>query len=189
MMRRYLVTFSIAALFPAGAFAAKYEIDPAHTYANFSINHLGFSDLFGRFERTKGSFVVDPQGKQASVVITIDAESIDTGHAKRDDRLRSPDFFNAVEFPEISFQSTDAVWDGDAIDTIEGDLIMLGVTKPVTLQVTHMHCGVHPFNKKEACGFNAEATVTRSDWGVTYGVPNIGDEIRLMLGVEGFKVE
>jgi len=188
-MRRYLLTFLIAALLPAGAFAAKYEIDPAHTFPNFSINHLGFSDVFGRFGHTEGSFVIDPENKQASVSIIIDVESIDTGHVKRDDHLRSPDFFNAVEFPEIIFQSTNVAWDGGSIDTIEGELTILGVTNPVTLQVTHMHCSVHPLNKKDTCGFNALTTVSRSEWGVTYGVPNIGDEITLMLGIEGFKVE
>ena len=143
-MKKTLIALSLFALPMTASLAASYTIDPAHTYPNFQINHLGFSTMHGRFGTTSGSMQLDPAAKQASVDIKIDAASIDTGHQKRDDHLRSPDFLS-------------------------------------------MNCGVHPFNKKELCGFDAEATIKRSDFGVNYGIPAIGDMMKLAFEVEAFK--
>ena len=183
-MKKVLTLASIA-LLPLGSLqAADYNIDPSHTYVNFSVSHLGFSTLHGRFNQQSGTLKYDPSSKTAEVSIEIDAASIDTGHGKRDEHLRSPDFLNAVENPTITFTSTNVTWSGDKPATVSGNLTILGVSKPVTLKIEALKCGEHPFMKKPTCGFDATGSVKRSDFGVTYGVPNIGDVLNLKIGVE-----
>jgi len=178
----------VAALLPLGAAQANnFTIDPEHTYPTFRINHLGFSTMHGRFNKSSGTMELDAAAKKASVSITIDATSIDTGHQKRDDHLRSPDFLNVAENPEITFKSTAVSWNGTKPATVTGNLTIMGVTKPVTLAVTRMNCGEHPFSKKHTCGFDAETKIKRSDFGVKYGIPAIGDDMDLIFQVEAVK--
>jgi len=186
-MKKYLIIAALATL-PVNALqAADYTIDPGHTYVSFAINHLGFSTMRGKFDRQSGSMHYDPAGKKASVMIEIDAASIDTGHAKRDAHLQSPDFLNAVENPTITFKSTAATWSGDKLSTVSGDLTILGVSQPVTLEVIAIKCGAHPFNKKQMCGFDATASIKRSDFGVNYGLPAIGEVLDLQIELEATK--
>ena len=114
------------ALTPMASLAADYEIDPAHTYPNFTISHLGFSTMHGQFAKTSGMIQMDMEKKTGAVDITIDAASIYTGHQKRDDHLRSPDFLNVVEFPEITYKSTSVKFQGKDKATVEGDLTRHG---------------------------------------------------------------
>lgn len=186
-MKKLLLVSSIALLPVNSVLATDYTIDPGHTYVSFAINHLGFSTMRGKFNQQSGSMQYDPAGKKASVTIEIDAASIDTGHEKRDEHLRSPDFLNAVENPTIAFKSTRTGWNGDKLATITGDLTILGVSKPVTLKVNSVNCGEHPFNKKQVCGFDAEGSVKRTDYGVTYGTPAIGEVLDLQIELEAFK--
>jgi len=186
-MKKLIIIAALATLPFTAVTAADYTIDPAHTFASFAINHLSFTTIRGRFNQQSGSMQFDPGAKKASVMIEIDATSIDTGHGKRDAHLQSPDFLNAVENPTITFESTAVTWNGSVLATVTGDLTMLGVSKPVTLTVTSMKCGPHPFSKKETCGFDATASIKRSDYGVNYGLPAIGDTIDLQIGVEAGK--
>lgn len=184
-MRTLVLSAALMAL-PFTAFAASYSIDPDHTYPHFRISHLGFSTMHGRFNKSEGKMTFDESKGTGSVEITIDANSVDTAHEKRDKHLRSPDFLNTAEFPTITFKSSKAsIKDGKG--TVDGNLTMMGVSKPVTLTVTHMKCGVHPFSKKELCGFDATAKIKRSDFGVNYGLPAIGDEMELSFEVEAYK--
>ena len=176
----------VLALSVLPAAADSYSIDPSHTYPNFKIDHLGFSTLYGRFGKTSGRISMDRAQGGGSVDIVIDAASIDTGHAKRDDHLRSPDFFNVIEFPQITFKSNTVKYVGDGA-SVTGDLTILGVTRSVTLEVPRINCGTHPFNKKPLCGFNATTRFKRSDFGMNYGLPGIGDEVSLDIEVEAFK--
>lgn len=186
---KHVLLVMVAALLPLGAAQSNntFTIDPGHTYPNFKINHLGFSTMYGRFNKSTGKMMLDRDAKQASVEITIDAASIDTGHDKRDDHLRSPDFLNVAENPEITFKSTSVSWNGNKPASVTGDLTIMGVTKPVTLAVLSMNCGEHPFSKKLTCGFDAEGKIKRSDFGMKYGLPAIGDEMELMFEVEATK--
>jgi len=184
-MRTLITAIAFLAL-PFSAFGASYTIDPAHTYPYFKISHLGFSTMMGRFNKTEGKMTFDEAKGTGSVEISIDAASVDTAFEKRNEHLRSPDFLNAAEFPTITYKSTKAnIKDGKG--SVEGNLTIMGTTKPVTLEVTAMKCGVHPFSKKELCGFDATATIKRSDFGVKYGLPAIGDEMQLMFEVEAYK--
>ncbi len=169
--------------------AESYTIDPTHTYPNFTINHLGFSTMYGRFNKTQGKLEIDWQKRTGSVDIVIDAESIDTGFRKRDDHLRSPDFLNAAEFPEITYQSTRLTIDANGKSaTVEGKLTIMDVSKPVTLTVDSINCGDHPMKKGTyVCGFNATGTIKRSDFGITYALPAVGDEMALNIEVEAVR--
>jgi polyisoprenoid-binding protein YceI len=171
----------------ANASTETYELDPAHTYPHFSVSHLGFSTMRGRFNTTSGTVTLDKDKGTGTVEIEIDVNSIDTAHAKRDEHLRGPDFFNATEFPKMTYKSTKVTINKDNSAVVEGNLTIMGVTKPVTLNVVKMNCGVHPFNKKEVCGFDATATIKRSDFGMKYGLPAIGDEITMNIEAEGVK--
>lgn len=173
--------------FTASAAGASYTIDPEHTYPYFSIDHLGFSTMQGRFNKTTGKLTVDLAGKTGSVDIRIDANSIDTAHEKRDDHLRSPDFINSVEFPDITYKSSKVTINADNTATVEGRLTIMGTSRPVTLNVTRIKCGANPMSNREMCGFDAHATIKRSDFGVTYALPAIGDEMRIELAVEAYK--
>ena len=108
---------------------------------------------------------MDREQGSGSLEVVIDADSIDTNHEKRDNHMRSPDFLNAVEFPEITFKSTEVSFEGEDKATVTGDLTVLGVTKPVTLDVINIVCGTHIIYNYEACGFEASATLKRSDFG------------------------
>lgn len=180
---------ALAMVLPGSAIAAEnYVIDPTHTYPNFEINHLGFSTMHGRFNKTTGSLSIDWTKNTGSVDITIDAASIDTGFKKRDDHLRGPDFINAAEFPEITYKSTSIKINSDKTAVVEGKLTIMDVSKPVTLKVKSINCGNHPFKKKDyVCGFDASGSFKRSDFGVKYGLPNIGDEMKLHIEVEAVR--
>jgi polyisoprenoid-binding protein YceI len=171
---------------PGLAVADSYTIDPAHTFPNFTINHLGFSTLHGRFDKSSGKITMDRAKGTGSVEVVVEVASVSTGFPKRDEHLRSPDFFNATEFPEMVFKSTKVSFEGKGAK-VEGQLTMKGVTKPVTLDVTSINCGVHPFSKKQVCGFNATAKIHRSDFGVNYALPAVGDEVDLDIEVEAVK--
>jgi len=183
-MKKLIIIAALATLPLTAVTAADYKIDPGHTYVSFAVNHAGYSTMRGKFDRQSGAMQFDPATKKASVMIEIDATSIDTGHDKRDAHLQSPDFLNAVENPTITFKSTAVTWNGSALATVTGDLTILGVSKPVTLTVTSMNCGPHPWNKKPMCGFDATGSIKRSDFGVSYGLGGIGDVLDLQIEVE-----
>lgn len=181
-----LLLVSAVLVMPLAVNADTYTIDSAHTYPNFTINHLGFSNVMGRFGKTTGTLEMDRAKGTGSVDIVIDVASIDTGFKKRDDHLRSPDFFNAVEFPEATFKSTKVAYKGDGAEVV-GNLSIKGITKSVNLSIDKINCKPHPFNKKSVCGFNATGMIKRSDFGIKYGLPAIGDDISLNIGVEAVK--
>lgn len=185
----------IAAL-PLAAVAAPetYTLDPYHTFAHFEVNHLGFSNMRGRFDKSSGKFTLDKAAKTGSLDLAVETASITTGDndkggrpRARDEHLRSPDFFNVVEFPRMTFKTTAVKFNGDNPATIDGNLTLLGVTKPLSLHVDNWKCGANPMSKKEMCGGNASGTLKRSDFGMKYGLPAVGDELKLFMEFEGYK--
>ncbi|MGA1858933.1 YceI family protein [Azospirillum sp. 11R-A] len=179
---------AVGAVSPAFAAPVSYKIDPAHTAVAFIVNHVGFSNVIGRFNTVGGDISFDKDAVEKSTVsVTIDTTSVDTNHAKRDEHLRSPDFFNAKEFPKMTFKSTKIEKTGDKTGKLHGELTMLGVTKPVVLDVTFNKDGVSPASKLETAGFSARGTVKRTDFGMKYGAPAIGDDIQLLIEIEAVK--
>jgi len=188
MFKRNAIAVLLAASLPLAAHAAEsYTVDPAHTFPHFSISHLGFSTMQGRFDKSSGKVTLDRAAKTGSVDIAIEAASVSTGFAKRDEHLKSPDFFNAAEFPTITYKSSSMKFKGDAPASVEGNLTLLGVSKPVTLTIDAFKCGANPMNKKEECGAAASGQFKRSDFGMKFGLPGVGDDIKLVFEVEAYK--
>lgn len=167
--------------------ADRYAIDPEHTYPVFEVRHLGFSTQRGRFNKTSGTISLDRAAKSVSIDVSIDTNSIDMGFEKWDKHLRSEDFFNAAKFPTIAFKSTAGKFQGDVLTEVSGQLSLLGVTKPVILSIANFRCAPNPFTKVETCGADATVTIKRSEFGMSYGVPAIGDEVLLRLPVEAIR--
>jgi polyisoprenoid-binding protein YceI len=191
MHKSLFTALVISVALPLSAFAAdSYTVDPQHTFPHFSINHLGFSTLQGRFDKTSGTVTLDRAAKTGSVEISIESASISTGFAKRDEHLRSPDFFNAAEFPAITYKSTAMHFKGDTPASVDGNLTILGVTKPVTLTIDAFNCGADPMDplkQKQKCGARASAQIKRSDFGVKFGLPLVGDDVKLVFEIEAIK--
>ena len=167
--------------------ADSYTIDSRHTYPVFEVNHLGFSTQRGRFNKSSGKIALDTAAKSGSVELTIDTASIDMGLDKWDEHMKSPDFFDVAKHPTITFKSTKVSFDGDKVVGATGDMTLLGVTKPVTLALSGFRCGDHPMLKKIVCGVDVTTTIKRSDFGMKYGIPAIGDEVKLIVPVEAIK--
>ena len=182
-----LLSIACAVATPAVGATETYTIDPKHTLPSFEINHLGFSTQRGRFNATSGKITLDREAKRGTVLVTIETASVDTGVAKLEEHLRGEDFFNVAKFPAMTFKSSTLKFSGDVPVAAEGELTLLGVTKPVTLAITAFKCGQHPIAKKEACGADATTTIRRSDFGMSYALPAVGDEVKLVINVEAFK--
>lgn len=175
-------------LFPLTALAnpVNYAVDPQHTYAYFSVTHLGMTTIHGRFDQTAGKVTVDLTAKTGTMEIQVPTASVSTGLRARDDMLKGPDWFNSNEFANMVYRSTRFSFAGDKLESIEGTLTLAGVTKPLKLNVTTFRCGGHPFNRKPMCGATAEATLKRTDFGVKAVMAAVADEVRLQLSVEAF---
>ena len=189
-------TLLLGLLLPFGVLAAPetYNLDPAHTIPNFSIQHLGMSTVYGHFERATGKVTIDRAAKTGSIDVKIPTATISTGDAKRtdgtrsrDEHLRTTDFFNVAEYPDMTFKSTKMNFAGDKVQSIDGTLTLMGVSKPVTLTATSFNCGANPMSKKEMCGADLTTTIKRSDFGMKYAIPAISDEVKLLIAVEGYK--
>ncbi len=143
------------------------------------MSHLGISVLRGKFTKTSGKLAFDREAKTAKVEIEIDAASIESGHAKFNEHLRSEDFFNVAKFPTISFESDAFRFVQDTLETVEGTLTMLGISKPVALKLNTIGCTTHPRLKREVCGADLVTAIRRSDFGMKYGIPRNGDIVTL----------
>ena len=188
-MNKQVLTVLICGAISAPVFAAPetYTIDSSHTFPTFEVSHLGFSTHRGRFNNTSGQIVIDSAAKSGSIEVKIDTASVDTGGEKLETHLRAEDFFNVEKFPAMTFKSNKLNFNGDTLVAAQGELTLLGISKPVTLTIASFKCGNHPVNKKAMCGAEASATIKRSDFGMKYGVPAVGDEVKLNIQVEAYK--
>lgn len=193
-MNRTLEALLLMAPLTALAAPETYVLDPTHTIPVFSISHFGMSTVYGKFERTTGKVVLDRAAKTGSIDVKIPTATISTGDSKRtdgqrsrDEHLRAADFFNVAEFPEMVFKSTKFNFAGDKVESVEGTLTLLGITKPLRLTAASFNCGPNPFSKKEMCGADLVGSIKRTDFGMKFGVPAISDEVKLLIAVEGYK--
>jgi polyisoprenoid-binding protein YceI len=191
---RFAAAALVAALSAPAVANESYTLDPYHTYPHFAVDHLGFSTMWGRFDKSSGKFTIDRAAKTGSFDLVVETASLSTGDndkgsrpRARDEHLRSADFFNVAEFPRMTFKGTGVKWSGDNPSALEGQLTLLGVTKPLTLTVDRWKCGPHPVSKREMCGGNASGTMKRSDFGMKFGIPAVGDDLRLFVEFEGYK--
>lgn len=166
----------------------KYNFDAAHTQVIFSANHLGFSHSHGRFMKIDGFFLFDAaRVEESRVDVTIHTASIDMGLKAWDDHMKNKDFLNAEKFPTMTFKSTKVEKTGDKTGKLTGDFTLLGVTKPVTLDVTFNGEGKHPMMDSHIAGFSATGTIKRSEFGMTNGIPNVSDDVSVIIQVEGVR--
>ena len=187
MKRITLAATLAAAALPALAEVETYNIDPQHTFPAYEVGHFGYSFQRGRFNKTQGKITLDTAAKSGSAEVTIDTASVSSGVAKLDEHLRTPDFFNAERYPQIVFKSTDLTFDGDRVKQARGTLSINGITRPVTLEVTHFKCGVNPMLMRKVCGADMTTTIKRSDFEMKYGIPMLADEVVLRINVEAIK--
>jgi polyisoprenoid-binding protein YceI len=187
-MNKRALALALSAI-SASAFAAPetFNIDSTHTLLRFEYNHLGYSFQQHRFDKTSGKIVLDRAAKTGSVDVAIDTTSVNTGYALFNQHIQAEDYFDTAKYPVMTFKSTAVKFDGDKPVTVEGNLTIKGVTKPVTLTVTHFHSMPHPMLKKDAIGANATAKVKRSEFNMGKNVPYVGDEVTLSIAVEAFK--
>jgi polyisoprenoid-binding protein YceI len=172
----------------ASAFAADtYTIEPNHTYPSFEADHMGISLLRGKFTRTSGTIVLDRAAKTGALDITIDANSIDFGHEKLNAHAKTADMFDVAKYPTATYKSKSVTFKGDVPVSVDGELTLHGVTKPVTLTINKFKCIDHPMLKKEVCGADASAEFKRSDFGISYGLPRFAPEVKLAIEVEAIK--
>lgn len=187
----FIVTFiSLFAGLPAAASAApdKYIYDPAHTQILFRVDHLGFSHPTGRFLKFSGGFTFMPEApEQSNVDIDIKADSVEMGSSSWDDVMKGGNFLKTDRYPDITFTSTKIVKTGPHTGTIAGNLTLVGVTRPLVLSVTYNRSGTHPYNKNYIAGFSATGKIKRSDFGINFGLPGIGDVVELNIEVEGIR--
>lgn len=164
-----------------------YVIDVAHSHAYFFISHLGVSRFMGRFDDIKGTFVVGPKPSESAVSATIPVSSINAKHQKLEDHLKSPDFFDAAQFPNMTFESTRVRWNSRGEGVLSGNLTIHGVTRPVDFALKVTGAGKGPRGDTRA-GFEGNVTINRSNFGMTYGLPRIvGDTVEIALSIEGIR--
>ena len=180
---------------PAGA--DTWVFDPQNTEVRFSWDHLGLSRQSGRFLEVDGRLDFTPTDpRSGAIAVTIRSASVATGVKEYDANLKSADFFDTAQHPEITFKSTAVRHIGDNTGEVVGDLTILGVTRPVTLQVAWNFTGEHPlamvnptYKGKWVSGFSATTTIQRSAWGLKRGVPLISDDIHIGIEAEFVRKE
>ncbi|KAA3604337.1 MAG: hypothetical protein DWQ01_22275 [Planctomycetota bacterium] len=164
--------------------AQKFAIDPGHTAVLWKINHLGFSDTYGRFNEVDGSFVLDAdKPENSSVNLSIKAASIDSNSEGRDKHLRSPDFLNVKQFPTISFESTNVARKGE-LWQVSGDLKLHGKSKNITVDVKQHKLAQDPWGKTRT-GFETVFSIDRTEFGITHYSGGIGDQVEITIALEG----
>lgn len=184
---KYLVLASlIGAAVSAQAAPATYKLDPGHTMVLFTWNHFGYSNPTADLGLGEGTLVFDEQHPaQSSVQVTLPLANLDTHVPDLDKHLKEADFFDADKFPTVTFKSTQVQPLGGHKFKVTGDLTVHGVTKPVVLDATLNKVGPHPMMKVQSIGFDATATIKRSDFGMGAYVPSVSDEIKIRITTEG----
>ena len=191
MRARLLLTVAVPALaMAASALAAPetYVIDSTHTTPMFEVTHLGMSQQRGFFTNALGKVTLDREARRGSIDITIGTGSVMTASKVLTDVLKREDYFNSDRFPVMSFSSRDVVFDGDVPVAANGELTLLGVTRPVALKIEGFKCGTHPYSRRPICGAGVSATIRRSEFGMTSGIPvAASDEVRIVIPVEAVR--
>ncbi|RXR27577.1 YceI family protein [Sphingobium fluviale] len=166
---------------PTRVTGGTYTVDPGHTQVAFRYNHLGFSNNMGLIPASGGSLTLDPKApEKAQVTVTFAVAALRSSVPALDEHLMKADFFDAAKFPTATFQSTSVKVSGQTAQ-ITGKLTIKGITKDVTLNARFVGAGMNAMAKKETVGFDAEAQIKRSDFGLGYGVPMVGDDVSLQI--------
>jgi polyisoprenoid-binding protein YceI len=167
-----------------------YAVDPAHSNTGFEVRHMGIATVRGKFKQFQGT--VDATGPAPKLAGTVEVSTVDTGEENRDGHLQSPDFFDAAQFPQISFEATSAQTGTDGALKLAGEITIKGVTKPIELTGTLTEGGTDPWGK-ERIGFELEGAIDRREFGLDFNqtLPNgnllLSNEIKLVISVSAVK--
>jgi len=175
------------ACIPAAHAVETFTLDPEHTFPSFEIRHQGISLMRGKFNRSQGRAMLDVEKQIGAIEVRVDASSGDTGHEGLNKKLLGSNFFRTSQFPEILFQSSEVEFKDGKPVAATGNLTLLGVTKPVKLEIREYGCTLQFLTRRPMCGADVHAVIKRSDFGMNYAIPLIGDEVKLAIEVEGFK--
>lgn len=184
-----LVMAGTASMAATSAVAAPetYIVDGSHTFPSFSYSHFGLSTQISRFNNTTGTLVVDKAAKTGQVDISIDMTSVDTGFALFDEHIQSEEFFDTATYPTATFKSSNIRFNGDTPIAVDGELTIKGITKPVTLDITHFVTMQHPMLEKDAIGANAQVVIKRTEFNAGKYAPNVGDDVTISVSLEAVK--
>mgnify|MGYP000367273446 FL=1 len=185
-IQRIAAALALTSAVATSALAAPltYGVDGTHTFPRFSYSHFGYSTQLSSFGKTTGNVVFDAEAKKGSVDIVIDTKSVSTGFVDFNEHIQGEDFLDTAKFPQATFKSTKVVFEGDKPKSVEGNLTIKGVTKPVTLTVTSFQAMPHPMLKKPAIGANAFTVIKRSEFNAGKYAPYVGDEVRIDIAIE-----
>jgi polyisoprenoid-binding protein YceI len=181
------VAFATVAATSAIAAPQTYVVEGTHTFPRFSYSHFGYSTQLSRFDKTTGTVVFDAEGKTGSVDIVIDMTSVNTGFTDFNGHIQGEDFLDTAKFPKATFKSTKVVFEDGKPKSIDGNLTIKGVTKPVTLTVSSFQAMPHPMLKKAALGANAWTVIKRSEFNAGKYAPYVGDEVRIDIAIEAIQ--
>lgn len=184
---RGLIIMSALLAAPAAAAPETYVIDMPHSFSNFEVGYLGVTSIRGRFNKTAGTITIDRAEKTGSIEAEIDLTTVDTGHVRRDELLRTENYFNASEFPTMVFRAKTLRFTGDNLVGADGELTLRGVTRPASLDNISLKCIAHPTNKRQTCGAVASGTIRRSEFGMTRASSSISDDIRIFINIFAYK--
>ena len=172
----------VATTKPADVPAGTYKVEPFHTRILFDVSHMGFTTWYGDFSGASGTLMFDPKAPaKSTLTISFPTDSVSTTNTKLDGELKSPVWFDAAQYPTISFQSTRIRVTGHNTGVIEGNLTFHGQTHPVTLTAHFNGGGVNPIDHAYTIGFDATGALSRAEWGVKTYDPLIGDKVGLIL--------
>jgi polyisoprenoid-binding protein YceI len=184
-MKKLILPIALA-LFSFSANAADtYKFDPHHTSVVWTANHFGFSNPSGKFSEVEGELTLDeknPAKSQVNVVIKM--VNLFTGYSNFDNHLKGSDFFNVDKFSTATFTSKKVTITGKNTAKIVGDLTLVGVTKSITLNAKLNKIDINPISQKRTAGFTATALIKRSDFGIDYAIPSVGDNVKLLIEAE-----
>lgn len=177
--------FTLALMATANGKALDYEFDTVHSQIIFKVNHLGYSNSYGKFRAFDGTLSFDANDwSTAKTEVSVNTKSIDLENKKWNDHMRNADFFDVGQFPTMTFKSTKLEKISENTGKLHGDLTILGTTQPITLDLTLNQAGIHPMSEQPHVGFSATGTIKRSEFGMIYGVPAVGDDVHIIIEVE-----
>lgn len=182
-----IIAFALLAGFSPAVKADTYKVDPVHSFALFSIHHFNAGHVWGRFNGPTGEFTLDPADPaKDTFTVELAVANLDTANPKRDADLKGPDWFNARQFPTITFKSTSVKkGEGNTVD-VTGDLTIHGVTKSVVVPVELTGTAADPFGHTRS-GIQTTITVKRSDFDMKAMPGGVGDDVKLIVALEGIK--
>lgn len=183
-----LLALTAAAQGATAATAAEiFRIDPSATRVEFAVDHFWLATLHGSFGRTYGTIVLDSQARVGSIDLVVEADSVATGWSVRDDFIRGEHMFDASRFPEVRFRSRELAFEGNGLAGATGELTLRDVSRPVAVRVERMDCRTDA-RATERCGVAVVASIRRSDFGMGFALPFVGDEVALSFHLSARRV-